>query len=206
MSGAAQEFHVSSDVALQSLNTLAIPAKARAFAELSSAEHIAPALAYAKSHALNVLVLGEGSNCVFASDFSGLVLRNCLKGIELLGECDNSVTIKVAAGENWHNFVSWALDHSYYGLENLALIPGTVGAAPIQNIGAYGVEVEQFIERVLAVDVVSGESLEFAKAECGFAYRESIFKRQLRDRLIITDVVFNLSKVFKAVDHYPSLA
>ena len=134
-----------------------------------------------------VLILGSGSNVLFVDDFTGMVVVNKLKGRQLVDEAINTVTIKVAAGENWHDFVRWTLANNYYGLENLSLIPGTLGAAPIQNIGAYGVELDQYFDSLEAIDLNTGEEIVFNKADCQFSYRESIFKAQL-DRYLITSV------------------
>ena len=197
---------VTTNVSLEALNTLAIPARAAHFAELTDLAQLPLLLQFARESDLNVFILGEGSNCVFASDYSGLVIQQRLQGIDVQSECSERVLVKVAAGENWHAFVQWCLANNFHGLENLALIPGTVGAAPIQNIGAYGVEVETFIERVHAIEIDSGKAVQFSHAQCQFAYRESVFKRALRDRVVITHVEFSLLKHFLAVSHYPSLS
>ena len=140
-----------------------------------------------------ILILGGGSNVLFVSNFTGVVVVNKLKGRQLVDETIDTITIKVAAGENWHDFVRWTLENDYYGLENLSLIPGTVGAAPIQNIGAYGVELDQYFDSLEAVDLSTGEEIVFTKADCQFSYRESIFKAPL-DRYLITSVTLTLSK------------
>lgn len=197
---------LAKNVSLEALNTLAIPARATHFANLIHPEQLPELLAFARPRHLSVMVLGEGSNTVFARHFAGLVIRNQLRGIEVLREDRERAHIRVAAGENWHTLVQWCLHRGLHGLENLALIPGTVGAAPIQNIGAYGVEVEQYIERVHALEINSGAAVQFTKLECEFAYRESIFKGALRDQLVITAVEFDLPKHFTAITHYPALA
>ncbi len=206
MSDPIEPAELARDVSLESLNTLAIPARAAHFANLDNIEQLPQLLAFARHQHLSVFVLGEGSNCVFAGHYAGLVIRNQLRGIEVLHEDHQHARLRVAAGENWHAFVQWCLQRDLYGLENLALIPGTVGAAPIQNIGAYGVEVESFIECVHGVDSATAKPQQFTREECQFAYRESIFKGALRDQVLLTAVDFVLSKQFTAITHYPALA
>jgi UDP-N-acetylmuramate dehydrogenase len=147
-------------------------------------------------------VLGAGSNILFTRDFEGLVLKNELKGISLLSERQDQVRIRAAGGEDWHGFVQWCLQQGFYGLENLSLIPGTVGAAPVQNIGAYGVEVGDCIEAVEALDLASGARNRFEAAACAFGYRSSIFKTQCRNRFFITAVTFRLSRTPRLVTSY----
>ncbi len=194
------------DVPLQQYNTLAIPAKAAFLSRCTNLNQIRQCLSFAADKDLAPIVLGEGSNTVFAKDVDGLVILNRLTGIEVLKETEQSVVIKVAAGENWHDFVKYALEQSWFGLENLALIPGLVGAAPIQNIGAYGVEVKDAIESVEFIDIASLESRKLNQSECEFAYRDSIFKKDLRDCCIITSVTFRLTKLADSNISYPALA
>ena len=197
---------VVKDVSLQPYNSLAVPARAAYLVRCASLEQVADSLNFAKARDLNVLVLGEGSNTVFSKDFDGLLILIRLVGIELLNEDSHSVVVEVAAGENWHDFVQYSLDQAWYGLENLALIPGLVGAAPIQNIGAYGVEVKDLIETVNTLDIESQHAVALNKSECQFAYRDSIFKRALADQRVITSVVFRLSKSSAPKVSYPALA
>jgi UDP-N-acetylmuramate dehydrogenase len=154
-------------------------------------------------------LLGEGSNCVFVEDFQGTVIHIKNKGITLREEPEHFV-LSVSAGENWHQLVVWCLQNNIFGFENLALIPGTAGAAPIQNIGAYGIEVERFIRSVEYICLESGESSgetkQLSRSECQFAYRDSIFKNQLSGRVIITKVNFALPKKWQGVTHYGELA
>jgi UDP-N-acetylmuramate dehydrogenase len=140
------------------------------------------------------LVLGEGANVLFTKDFEGTVLKMETKGIEIVSEDSNQVIIKVKAGENWDDFVRYSLSKGYYGLENLALIPGKVGSCPIQNIGAYGKEVKNFITKVYALSVKDKVLRTFSPAECAFGYRTSVFKQALKGQYIITDVEFTLTK------------
>ncbi len=197
---------ISRSESLKSLNTLALEARAAALTTAASEAEVREALRWAKAEGLPVLALGEGSNIVFAGEVEALLLRQQGLGWEVLSQDEAHVRLRVSAGEDWHNFVREALGEGWYGLENLALIPGTVGAAPIQNIGAYGVEFERFVLAVHAVDSASGESLRLGRDECRFAYRDSIFKGELRDRVIVTAVDIQLSTRPQVHCEYPSLA
>lgn len=198
--------HVLHSESLQCYNTLALQAQARALVRVSSAEQLQQALAWAAGRGLAVVPLGEGSNVVFAGDLDALVLRLDTRGIDVLEESGDSVVLRVAAGENWHRFVQWSLRHGFYGLENLALIPGTVGAAPVQNIGAYGVELAPFIRRLHCIEVASGEACTVLGSACGFGYRDSVFKHERRDRFVITGVEIELSRRGRVQADYPTLA
>jgi len=151
-------------------------------------------MAFAVEAGLPLLVLGEGSNIVLVDDFPGVVLKLAIRGLSIIKESADSVWLEVGAGENWHRLVQWSLSEGYCGLENLSLIPGSVGAAPIQNIGAYGVELKQVFESLQAIDRNTGEQLTFELASCGFAYRDSVFKQALKDRYVITRLTLRLSK------------
>ena len=152
------------------------------------------------------LVLGGGSNVVLTRDFAGLVLLVALRGRRVVGEDDEAVYVEAAAGEPWHEFVGWTLSQGLPGLENLALIPGTVGAAPIQNIGAYGLEMGERFERLSAVELATGERADFDRAACAFGYRDSFFKRAGRGRFMITSVVFRLPKAWTPRADYADVA
>jgi UDP-N-acetylmuramate dehydrogenase len=191
---------------LQALNTLATPARAQAFFELRDSAELVPLLERARAEQLPVVPMGDGSNVVLGERVPGLVLRICTRGRERLQEQDRRVRIAVAAGENWHEFVHWCLQQGFHGLENLALIPGTVGAAPIQNIGAYGVEVGHFIHAVHCRHIDTGEAFSLDREACRFAYRDSIFKGELCDRAVVEQVDFDLLKKAAPVVDYPSLA
>ncbi|MBR9856632.1 MAG: UDP-N-acetylmuramate dehydrogenase [Gammaproteobacteria bacterium] len=151
-----------------------------------------------------LLIVGEGSNLLFTAPFHGLVLVNRLKGIQVT-ETDDAWLLKVEGGENWHRLVCWTLEQRMPGLENLALIPGTVGASPIQNIGAYGVELAQFCEQVESFDWQTGETHHWSAAECAFGYRDSVFKHQARHHLILS-VTLRLTKRWQPVLGYGPLA
>lgn len=141
-----------------------------------------------------ILILGHGSNILFTGDFDGVVIRNEIDGIKILEEDDSSVTLEAGAGVTWNDLVDFAADRNWWGIENLALIPGTVGAAPVQNIGAYGVEAADTILRVTAFNLETGQWMVIENSGCGFGYRDSIFKRSLKHKAIICSVVFRLSK------------
>ncbi len=194
------------DVDLQALNTLRVPSRAQHYAELKHPAELDTLLIEARLQGWAVTVLGEGSNVVLGAEIPGLLLRQCCTGKDVLATTESEVTLRVAAGENWHDFVAWCLEQGYCGLENLALIPGTVGAAPIQNIGAYGVEVGAFIDAVHCRRLPSGEELVLAREDCEFGYRDSVFKHGLRDAVLIESVIFRLPLSSTPVTSYPSLA
>ena len=142
----------------------------------------------------NFIVLGGGSNILLTKDFEGSVLKNEIKGIEIIDEDEDQLLVRVGAGENWHQFVQWCVSHNLWGLENLSLIPGCVGAAPIQNIGAYGVEQDSCFHSLQAINVDQGISEVIYKSDCKFGYRDSIFKSSSKGKYVITHVRYMLSK------------
>jgi len=194
------------DANLRAHNSLAIPATAKVLVKAHSIDDLRAALDYAKASRLRVLVLGEGSNTLFASDFDGMVVLNGLRGIEVVDRDSEYVLLRVAAGENWHELVKYTVDQQWYGLENLALIPGLVGAAPIQNIGAYGAEVKDTIVQVEAIDIKTGRQSVLVNDDCHFRYRDSIFKHTLKDRVIISTVTFRLHRHASCNISYPALS
>jgi UDP-N-acetylmuramate dehydrogenase len=182
---------------LTAYNTLGLPAQAEFLVTVDSIAQLAATARDPDHVGRRRFVLGGGSNLVLTGDFPGLVLRMNLKGKGLVGEDGEHHYIAVAAGENWSDFVRWTLKQGWPGLENLSLIPGTAGAAPIQNIGAYGVEAGDFLHRVEALDLDTGNPRSFGVAECALAYRDSLFKREgwhLSGRYAITRVIFRLPK------------
>lgn len=193
------------DYCLQHLNTLAIAARAKFFVEVHDNEALSEALQFAREGQLPLLILGGGSNIVLADDFPGLAIMVKHTGIELIDETEDFVYLQVGAGENWHKLVCYCLGFHYWGLENLSLIPGNVGAAPIQNIGAYGVELKDVFSELQAVEIQSQVVVNFEKSACEFAYRDSIFKNRFRDRYVITHVTFRLRKSPCNVIEYPAL-
>jgi len=190
---------------LQKFNTLAVPALAQYFVSVKTDDELREALAFARSENLPLLLLGGGSNIVLSADFPGLVVQIKSQGKEVVNENDEFVWLKVAAGENWHQLVEYSLDNALYGLENLSLIPGSVGAAPIQNIGAYGVEIKDWVAELSALNIRSGLSVTFTNESCQFGYRDSIFKQSLKDQYVITSVTFRLRKQPQLNLTYPAL-
>lgn len=188
-----QTFTLTHDADLRPLNSFGVAARARALARVDTREGLVAALDFAASQGLRVEVLGGGSNVLIVEDLDALVLQPMLRGIEWLGQgVDGRIRVRAAAGENWHAFVGATLTQGACGLENLALIPGNVGAAPIQNIGAYGVELERFVAAVEAYDRVERRFVRIEAADCGFSYRDSRFKHD-GERHLIVAVQFALS-------------
>lgn len=182
------------DFPLKERNTFGIDVKARYFARFESVEELQQLLTLPEVQSLEKLILGGGSNLLFTKDFEGVVLQNDIRGIEVLREDGDEVYIKAGGGVVWHDLVLYALQHNYGGIENLSLIPGTVGAAPLQNIGAYGVELKDVFHELEAVHLPTGEVHLFDNATCRFGYRESVFKNELKGQFVVTSVVFRLSK------------
>jgi UDP-N-acetylmuramate dehydrogenase len=191
---------IQENISLKPYNTLGVDARARYFLPVTATDDLAALGAPRNDGPL--LVLGGGSNILFTRDFEGVVLKNDIKGRAVIEQAEDDVRVRAGGGEDWHAFVQWCLQHGYYGLENLSLIPGTVGAAPVQNIGAYGVEVGDRIETVEAIDMHSGEACRFEADACDFAYRDSIFKNRCRNRFFITAVTFRLHTKAQLVTSY----
>ena len=177
---------------LKTYNTFGIDAKAKHFCEINSIADLKAALSLQEYP--EKFIISGGSNMLLTSDIDSLVLHINLKGIEIVSEDKNYVVIKVMAGENWHKMVLWTLEQNYGGLENMSLIPGNTGTAPIQNIGAYGVELKDTFESCVAMDVVTHELKTFTKEACQFGYRDSFFKNEGKGKYIIVSVNFSLSK------------
>lgn len=178
---------------LKEHNTFGVEARAAWFARVQTPAEVAEALAHAETHGLPWMVLGGGSNVLFTRDFDGLVLQNAIGGIRVTaGEGDTAV-VEAGAGVPWHDLVLFCVERGLGGLENLALIPGTVGAAPIQNVGAYGVEIQDVFESLDALEVPTGRVRTFRRDECRFAYRSSIFKGEMKGRAVILAVRFRLA-------------
>ncbi len=200
------ELVISNDISLRALNTFGIDARARHYARITTTAQLAAILADPALAALPRLVLGGGSNLVLTGDFAGLVLHLATQGREVLPGDGEHVLVRAQAGENWHAFVQWTLDQGLGGLENLSLIPGTLGAAPIQNIGAYGLETKDVFHSLTAFDPLSGATVTLDRAACRFGYRDSIFKQQPERGLIVLDVTFALPRAWQPNLRYTELA
>jgi UDP-N-acetylmuramate dehydrogenase len=189
-----QIMEIRKNFSLKHLNTFGIEAEAAYYSEFYSVESLKSLLKDPSVKTLQKLTLGGGSNILFTKNFPGLVLKNNIKGIETLKEDEYGASVKAGAGVVWHELVLYCIGKNLGGVENLSLIPGSVGAAPIQNIGAYGVEVKDVFESLEALEIETGRVSMFSAGECKFGYRDSIFKREYKDKFIITSVTLRLSK------------
>jgi UDP-N-acetylmuramate dehydrogenase len=186
---------LSENISLKPFNSFGIDVKARYFAGFASIEALHELTAAKLLASANpLLILGGGSNILFTKDFDGLVLKNELSGIELVSEDNEYYYVKASAGETWHRFVLYCLDKNYAGIENLSLIPGNVGASPMQNIGAYGVEIKDVFHELEAWHLQDQKIVKFELRDCEFGYRESVFKKQYKDQFVILNVTFRLRK------------
>lgn len=197
--------HISENHSLLPHNTFHLEAMTRYFIEYSSEEELREVLKSTITTNHRILQIGSGSNILFTKDFDGVVLHSSISGIAKVSEEDHSVLLKVGAGVNWDDFVAFCVASNWYGAENLSLIPGEVGAAAVQNIGAYGVELMGIVESIEAIEVATGSKRVFKNSDCNYAYRESVFKKELKDQFIITYVVFRLSKTPSFVLDYGNL-
>lgn len=195
---------IQENVDLTPYNTFGLSVKAEYFSTFSSVDELRKLLR--ENSDKKLLVLGGGSNMLLTSDVTGLVLKNNLTGIEVIEKDEKTVKVKVQGGEVWHDFVMYCIDRGFGGIENLSLIPGSVGAAPMQNIGAYGVEIKDVFEELEAYEIASGEVKTFDKAACAFGYRESVFKRSLKGKYIITSVTLNLTTEHKLNTSYGAIS
>lgn len=199
-------FSLQKNVNLQALSTFHLPGKAAFYGELCNEQELFEICRLPEFDAQTVLWLGSGSNVLFTEDFPYLVIKMCNKGIKEVAREKGKVWIQAAAGEIWHDFVQYTLSLGLSGLENLSLIPGTVGASPVQNIGAYGVEVKDRIASVRCFDVAQQCFVELSNEACAFAYRDSVFKREMKQRLVIVAVTFILDETFVANVRYGDVA
>lgn len=185
---------IASDISLKPYNTFGINASAKYFTAIHCLKDIIELINSDEYKTNEHLILGGGSNLLITKNVNALVIKNELKGIEIVNETADYVFVKCAAGEIWHEFVMWCIAKNFGGLENLSLIPGCTGASPMQNIGAYGVEIKDTFFELEAVHAKTGEVTIFSKKDCEFGYRESVFKRKLKNQFIITSVTFQLLK------------
>ncbi|MEA5401760.1 UDP-N-acetylmuramate dehydrogenase [Arcicella sp. DC2W] len=187
--------NIQQNISLKPFNTFGLEASAQYFVEVNTVEELKDILQNPNFKNLDKLFLGGGSNLLLTKNYEGLVIKIALKGIEKVFEDEKSVHIKAGAGEVWHQFVMFCVEHHYAGIENLSLIPGTVGAAPMQNIGAYGVEIKDVFQELEALNLETLEIETFSLTDCQFGYRESVFKHSLKGKYVITSVTFHLNKV-----------
>ena len=184
---------IKENISLQSFTSFGCNETSRYFTSVASADEVLEVLQWCKEKNIPYLILGTGSNVLFTKTYEGLILKNEIAGIVKTNETATEVFLSVGAGENWHHFVSYCVQKGWGGIENLSLIPGTVGASPIQNIGAYGVEVQECIQSVTALDTLNDQWVNLSNHDCAFGYRDSLFKQQ-KNRYLITQVHFVLQK------------
>ena len=182
------------NISLKEFNTFGMDVNCSLLYNITSEKEIINILDSEEYQNNKHLILSGGSNLLFTTDFDGLILKNNIKGVEVVFEDNNHTYLKVGAGENWHDFVLWTIKQGLSGLENMSLIPGNVGTAPIQNIGAYGVEVKDVITKVRGINLEEKKLFTLSNVDCDFRYRDSIFKNKLKDKIIITEVIFKLSR------------
>ncbi|MBC7384016.1 MAG: UDP-N-acetylmuramate dehydrogenase [Bacteroidia bacterium] len=182
------------NISLKPYNTFGIDVKAEQFVEVKTIEEVQVLCTTFLLHERKILVLGSGSNILLTNNFCGMAIKISLMGIDIIQEDDKYAWVKAMSGEVWHDFVMYCVNKNFGGLENLSLIPGCVGASPMQNIGAYGAELKDTFEELTAVNIESGLLVKFSNAECKFGYRESVFKNEVKDKYIIVSVTFKLAK------------
>ena len=185
---------IEENISLRHLNTFGIAVKARYYVDVSSEGQLQEVIRHPVYLAQARLILGGGSNILFTKDFEGLVIKSSLVGRAIKKETTDTVLLEVGAGENWHELVMYCIQHDWGGVENLSLIPGTVGAAPMQNIGAYGMEIKDVIENVTGFNLQSGVRRTFTNSDCRFNYRESIFKQEAKGKYFISSITLRLTK------------
>ncbi len=194
---------IQNNVNLLNFNTFGMGVKAKLFSLFDSVDSLKSLLENHPNE--EILILGGGSNILFTKDFDGIVLKNEIKGFRIIDETNDEVIVESGAGENWHHFVLKCIDNNFCGLENLSLIPGSVGASPMQNIGAYGVEIKDVFEKLNAYHIPTGEVHEFNHSQCEFGYRESVFKRKFKGQYVILNVAFRLLKKPKINSTYGAI-
>ena len=179
---------------LLKLNTFGVDVKAKYFVSINSINELIEIKKNNVFKDLQLLILGGGSNILFTKDFDGLVILNNIKGKEIIDQNHQSVFLKIGAGENWHELVMYCVDNGWGGIENLSLIPGNTGTAPMQNIGAYGVEIKETFVELEALEIASGKIVKFNNSDCEFGYRESVFKNKMKNQYIILNITLELKK------------
>ncbi|MEA3317339.1 MAG: UDP-N-acetylmuramate dehydrogenase [Bacteroidota bacterium] len=197
---------IQENVSLKEYNSFNIDINCKYYANCIDINQIRAVLSDENLRREKKLILGGGNNILFTKNFDGLVIKPNIKGISLIKETEDSVYVKVYAGEDWDEFVDYCVKNSWYGIENLSYIPSNVGTAPIQNIGAYGVEVKDVIKEVEAIDINTSDINTYNNQQCKFGYRNSIFKMELKNKVIITSVIFKLSKKADYKIHYGNLS
>ncbi len=190
---------------LKNYNSFRVNHKANFFLKIENNKSLINFLSDKKFKKEKKLIIGGGSNILFTKDYEGVILYSCIKGVHILEENDNHIKVKVGSGENWDDFVKFCVSKNWYGIENLSLIPGSVGAVPIQNIGAYGVEVKDYIYDVNGIDLKNNTKKTYSNKSCDFEYRDSIFKRELKNNFFVTEVTFILNKNKKFTLDYSEL-
>lgn len=190
---------------LHKLNSFGVKHKSKYLIEIKRKDDISSIISSKKLRNEKKIIVGGGSNILFTKDFDGIVLLNKILGIDILDEDKDFIKIRVGSGENWDEFVSYCVENNYYGIENLSLIPGSVGAAPIQNIGAYGVEIKDFIDNVIGYDLEERKEKTYNREFCYFEYRNSIFKKEKKNKFFITHVDFILNKKPNYILNYKDL-
>ncbi|HEU5147709.1 MAG TPA: UDP-N-acetylmuramate dehydrogenase, partial [Chryseosolibacter sp.] len=185
---------IQENVDLFPYNTFGIHAIARYFVVVRSVEEARNVFRSEQFRTNAHLILGGGSNILLTKDFDGIVVKNEISGINVVSENDSTVELRVGSGENWHRLVMFCVERELGGIENLSLIPGTVGAAPMQNIGAYGVEIREVIREVEAIEIKTGDLRSFSRDECAFGYRESVFKQELKNQFFISSITLSLTR------------
>ena len=196
---------IQTNFSLKNLNTFGFNIAAERYAELKSYDDYHTLINNCDIKKENILILGEGSNILFLTNFTGLVIKSGFKGISVIDETPEHVILEIGSGENWDELVDYCVQKNYGGIENLSAIPGTVGAAPIQNIGAYGVEFEEVFVSLEGIDLLEDKIITFVKSECNFGYRESIFKSEYKNRILITKVRIKLNTNPKLVTTYRAI-